>query len=251
MTPRIDGRQLRWQRHNDQRRTQVIDAALLVLEEVWPTAEVRVQQIADKAGINRSVLYRYFKDRTDLDVAVQQEICRRISDVLLPGLDHGGTPRAIVHRTVGAYVNWTVEHAALVRFAEQSIPGASHRPVDSMIELIAAHVEQLGEHLIDALDGTISAELRASLEPWIFGLIGGVMAAVRRWTDRPVLAPEPATFADVIAQSVWLQCEGLAGTHGITIPELPVHGVLHRSRPPADPAELRDGLDVDSEEISR
>lgn len=220
MTSRVDGRQLRWQKHNDQRRNQVIDAAVLVLEEVWPTSEVRVQQIADKAGINRSVLYRYFKDRTDLDVAVQQEICRRIGDALLPSLDQDGTPREIVHRTVHAYVSWTADHAALVRFAEQSIPSATHRPVDSMIELIAAHVEQLVEHLVEALDGTLSAEFRASLEPWIFGLIGGVMASVRRWTDRPVLTPEPAIFADVIAQSVWLQCEGLAITRGITIPEL-------------------------------
>lgn len=239
MTSRVDGRRLRWQRHNDQRRHQVIAAAILVLEEVWPTAEVRVHQIADKAGINRSVLYRYFQDRTDLDVAVQQEICRRISDALVPALNHDATPRAIVHQTVGAYVNWTVEHAALVRFAEQSIPGASHRPVDSMIELIAAHVEQLVEHLIDALDGTLPTEVRASLEPWIFGLIGGVMASVRRWTDRPVLTPEPAQFADVIAQSVWHQCEGLATTHGITIPELP-RTQLTDSLPPPSPTNTQD-----------
>lgn len=222
MTPRVDGRQLRWQRHNDQRRQQVIDAAVLVLEEQWPTTEVRVQQIADKAAINRSVLYRYFNDRTDLDVAVQQEICRRIRDALVPAITLDGTARETVHRIVGAYVGWTTDHAALVRFAEQSIPGASHRPFDAMIELIAAQVEELIEGLLDALGGTPSSEARASLEPWIFGLIGGVMASVRRWTDRPVLRPEPTRFTDVIAQSVWHQCEGLATANGITIPELPL-----------------------------
>jgi AcrR family transcriptional regulator len=220
--PRIDGRQLRWQRHNEQRRQQVIDAAILVLEDVWPKAEIHVQQIADKAGINRSVLYRYFEDRTDLDVAVQQEICLRVSESLVPAITLDGTPREIVHRIVSAYVTWAAEHAALVRFAEQDIPGADHRPMEVTIELIAAQVEQIIEAVAAALGAELSPADRAALEPWVFGLIGGGMTAVRRWTGRPELEPAPDVFARLVAGTVWFQIDGLATERGITIPDVPI-----------------------------
>lgn len=221
-TGRPDGRQLRWQRHNQQRRQQVIDAAIAVLEEVWPDSEIHVQQIADKAGINRSVLYRYFEDRTDLDIAVQQEICQRASEALVPAIGLDGTAREIVHRIVAAYVGWAADHAALVRFAEQDIPGASLRPITLSIELIAAQIEQIIEAVVEVLGGGLSATDRAALEPWVFGLIGGVMAAVRRWTDRPALEPEPDVVATLLAGTVWFQVEGLAVERGIAIPTVPI-----------------------------
>lgn len=216
---RIDGRQLRWKLHNEQRRQQVIDAAVAVLEEVWPTAEIHVQQIADKAGINRSVLYRYFEDRTDLDVAVQQEICQQASEALVPAITLDGTPREIVHRIVSAYVTWAAEHPALVRFADQEIPGASQRPMEVTIELIAAQVEQIIQVVAEALGSQLSATDRAALEPWVFGLIGGGMAAVRRWTSRPDLDPAPEVFARLVGDTVWHQVDGLARDRGITLPE--------------------------------
>ena len=64
---RRDGRQARWERHNQQRRRQIIDAAIEVIEEAGPGGELHVQQIATRAGVNRTVVYRYFEDRADLD----------------------------------------------------------------------------------------------------------------------------------------------------------------------------------------
>lgn len=220
--PHVDGRQLRWQRHNEERRQRVIDAAIAVLEERWPAAEIRAQHIAEKAGINRSVLYRYFRDRTDLDMAVQQEICRRASDVLVPAVALHGTIREIVQRVVGAYVGWAAEHPGLVRFAEQEIAGASHRPIEGTIELFAAQVEQLIVGVVEVIGGELSESDRAALEPWAFALIGGGMSAVRRWSTRPTIAPAPEEFARLLSDTVWFQIAGLAGERGIPLPEIPV-----------------------------
>ena len=43
---RADGRQVRWDRHNQVRRQHIIDAAIEVLGETEPGGELHVQQIA-------------------------------------------------------------------------------------------------------------------------------------------------------------------------------------------------------------
>ncbi len=72
-----DGRQARWDKHNQARRQAILDAALAVVEAGAPGAEFHVQQIADRAGLSRTVVYRHFADRADLDQAVQTEMLAR------------------------------------------------------------------------------------------------------------------------------------------------------------------------------
>ena len=82
--PRPDGRQARWDRHNQERRQRILDAAIAVVESGEPGAEVHVQQIAEQAGLSRTVVYRHFADRSDLDRAVQtaivDDLYRRFED---------------------------------------------------------------------------------------------------------------------------------------------------------------------------
>ena len=71
-----DGRQARWDKHNQERRQVILDAAIAVVEAGEPGAEFHVQQIADRAGLSRTVVYRHFADRADLDQAIQAEMSR-------------------------------------------------------------------------------------------------------------------------------------------------------------------------------
>jgi len=75
----VDGRSLRWAKHNRQRREAIIDAAITVIEEQRPGAEVHVAQIAQRAAMGRPAVYRHFADRAELDRAVRQ----RIADMLM------------------------------------------------------------------------------------------------------------------------------------------------------------------------
>ena len=70
-----DGRRLRWLEHNQARRQVIIAAAVRVLERSAPGDEIQVQQIADEAGLARTVIYRHFQDRVDLDLAAQRQAC--------------------------------------------------------------------------------------------------------------------------------------------------------------------------------
>src|SRR5689334_12540491 len=87
-----DGRRLRWLAHNQARRRVIIDAAVRVLERAEPGEDIQVQLIAEEAGLARTVLYRHFHDRVDLDLAVQQRICKDLGKELLPALSYDGQP---------------------------------------------------------------------------------------------------------------------------------------------------------------
>ena len=105
-----DGRQARWDKHNQERRQVILDAAIAVIETAEPGAEFHVHQIAEQAGLNRSVVYRHFADRADLDHAILVEIVEGVMDRLLPALTLDGTVREIIHRIVFAYVDWAAAH---------------------------------------------------------------------------------------------------------------------------------------------
>lgn len=223
-----DGRKRRWQQHNADRRQAVIDAALTVLaRDLEPGAELSVQLIADEASVHRTVLYRYFDDRTDLDVAIQQEICTRAGELLLAAVTLEGTPREIVERIVHAYVDWGAANVALMRFAERDIPGAATKPLDVAIGQIAEQIELVIGGFLAVLEADVEEDDRDALTPWVFLLVGGVMAAVRNWSSREELRPPAPQFTRLLADVTWLQIEGLAASRNIEVPDLPVEQLLN------------------------
>jgi len=223
-----DGRKRRWQQHNADRRQAVIDAALTVLaRDLEPGAELSVQQIADEASVHRTVLYRYFEDRTDLDVAIQQEICNRAGALLLAAVTLEGTPRDIVHRIIDAYVGWGADNVALMRFAERDIPGAASKPLDVAIGQIAEQIELVIGGFLAILDAEVDDDDRDALTPYVHLLVGGVIAAVRSWSSRERLLPPAPVFTRLLADVTWLQIEGLAASRRIEVPDLPVEQLLN------------------------
>lgn len=228
-----DGRKRRWQQHNAARRQSVIDAAIVVLtRDLEPGDELSVQQIADEASVHRTVLYRYFEDRTDLDLAIQREICQRAGEVLLATVTLEGTPRQIVERVVGAYVGWAVDNIALMRFAERDVAGAPSKPLDDAIGQIAEQIELVMGGFLALLEAEVSDDDRDSLTPWVFLLVGGAMAAVRNWSSRDTLRPAAPVFTQLLADITWLQVEGLATTRNIEVPDLPVEQLLNMKEAP-------------------
>ncbi|WP_040385801.1 TetR/AcrR family transcriptional regulator [Demetria terragena] len=221
-----DGRSLRWEQHKTERRKAVLSAALELIESSKPGAEVNVQDIAERAGINRSVLYRHFEDRADLDLAVQQEICSQLGMALAEELDFHGTPREISDRAVTGFVHWAVANPALMRFAERDLPGDAPKPLDTSIEQIAQQIEFLMSAFVVLLGAELSEDDRDSLEPWVFGLIGNCFESVRRWTSRDTLRPDVAYFTEFTCQVVWLQIEGMATSRGIDLPDVPIEELL-------------------------
>ena len=195
----------------------MLEAALEVIEEAGPGEDVHVQQIAERAGLSRTVLYRHFSDRADLDRAIQTEIVDRVWGEIIPVLSLDGTPVQVIRRIVAAYVGWAAEHPALHRFAELDVPGEGPSPLGRMVGQIAHQIEALITLGAELLDVPIDDDLRAALDPLVFGLVGAGMSAVRRWLGRPERVPERDVFVDLVAQSIWFQIAGMAAARGAVI----------------------------------
>lgn len=218
---------MRWDRHNESRRQRIIAAAIAVIEDGEPGSEVQVQQIAANAGISRTVVYRHFQDRADLDRAVQQSILDGLWAELLPAVSLDGTGPQIVRRIVGTYVRWAVAHPALHLAADHDPEGSEGGPLRAGMERLATEVAQLLSLAIAALGGAPGEEETAAIDPLVFGLVGAVFGAVRRWLTRAEAQLSAARLEELVAQSVWFVIDGHARTFGIEIdPDTPIDQIF-------------------------
>lgn len=222
-----DGRQARWDQHNQVRRQVIIDAAIEVLGQSEPGAEVHVQQIADRAGLSRTVVYRHFSDRSDLDAAVQSAVLELLRAQLVPALSFEGTPVEIIRRIVAAYVGWAAAHPALHEFAQADPPGQGQGQMERAIGHIAGQVEDLINVGVEVLHVDLKEHEVAALDPLVFGLVGAVFTSVRRWLSRPDRAPTAEQFVALVTEAIWLQIAGMALGRGVELdPEVPVERLL-------------------------
>ena len=228
---RTDGRQARWDQHNQVRRQVIIDAAIEVLGETEPGAEVHVQQIADRAGLSRTVVYRHFTDRSDLDAAVQGAVLELLRVELVPALSFEGTPVDIIRRIVAAYVGWAVSHPALHEFAQTDPPGQRSTQGPGQMERAIGHIAGQVEDLINVGVEVLHVNLQEhevdALDPLVFGLVGAVFTSVRRWLSRPDRKPSAEQFVALATEAIWLQIAGMAHARGVDLdPDLPVERLL-------------------------
>lgn len=228
-----DGRQARWDKHNQQRRLGILDAALEVIESKPPGTDFHVQQIAARAGLNRTVVYRHFADRADLDAAIRAHIIASLHSELTPAVSLEGSVNQIIRRIISTYVDWTVAHRALHAFAVQGAGGSFQEGIDQIAQmlsdLIARALELLGAELDDAE--------QALVDPLAYGLVGAVLGAVRRWLARDVREPSAERLSVLLSMAVWTLLDGHVRRLGVPFdPDLPLAEVFSRSEAIVRPA---------------
>jgi AcrR family transcriptional regulator len=232
---RTDGRQSRWDRHNEERRTAILDAAIEAIEAAAEGSEVAVADIASQAGLSRTVLYRHFDDRADLDLAIRGRIFEHLQGVLLPQVTLDGTPTQIIERIVGAYVDWASSHPALHRVVHQQPLGLPGSPTDQAIGSLARQIRDIIALATTVLGFEAEEDLQAALDPLVFGFIGMVMASVHRWLARPEPTPSAASLTSLLSEAIWQQIRGMAAARGLELDaDVPVEQLLAGALEPTE-----------------
>ncbi|NYD58671.1 AcrR family transcriptional regulator [Nocardioides marinisabuli] len=98
----------------DRRRRHVANAALQVVDETG--ADAGTALIAERAGIPRPHVYRYFASREDLDNEVARLAAQDLIQRVRPHLARRGTPGQVVEGLVRACATWADAHPHLYRF---------------------------------------------------------------------------------------------------------------------------------------
>ena len=183
----MDGRSVRWEAHNAAQRARIVDSAIALIESTGDLPPLL--EVGQHAGVSRSVLYRQFADRSDLEMAVRARGMEMFWEAFAPVLTAPqGTVREVVHRASAAYVHWAEANRHLHQRADQSAGEASE--VARSIDLIAAQIAELLINGFKAVGAEISEADVEATDPLVHGLVSGVYAAVRRWIVRGCKAPD-------------------------------------------------------------
>lgn len=219
-----DGRKQRWARHKEARRSQLISGTIDAVRDLGP--EAGMDEIAGHIGVSKTVLYRYFTDKTDLATAVSETY---IQTTVLPRLTEALTEDLgdyeLVHTVIGVYVTAVAADPHLYRYfvaTEKSGPGT-----------IAAAQRVFA----DAIESTVRSRLAdrdaetSGATTWALMMVGGVEQAVGRWLDDQRVSAD--RMVDELAMLLWGGVAGVMTARGST--------TAFAAAPPTVPPVLRQG----------
>ncbi|SHG06644.1 transcriptional regulator, TetR family [Jatrophihabitans endophyticus] len=201
-----DGRRLRWTEHRAQRRAAFVAAGAAAVDRHGPGASA--EQIADEAGVSRTVLYRYFRDREDLRQAIAELVVKDVLDAVLPKLQLSTetTPRQIIGAAIGTIIGWLDEHPNLYHFLRLRRDGG----LESVENTLADNVASLLK-IIMVFFGIEGDEA----DPGAYGIVGFVESAGGWWLQHRSIPREK--FTAIVCNGVWHLLEGTAREHGLHV----------------------------------
>ncbi|TCJ23891.1 TetR/AcrR family transcriptional regulator [Nocardioides jejuensis] len=208
----VDGRDRRWEDHRQERRERLLVAAVALIDRQG--GDVGVAAIAAEAGIPRSVVYKLFRDREDLDEQIRIRIIQEATATLAPLLVPRGTLREMVRVAAKTYVDWVTAHANLHRFIGT---GSTTRPTPGSPSIaggkaaFAQNVADLVILLLKHLDPAASVS-RGSAENLAFALTGVTDSVVNRWL---VAGRSRSTKKELIQFLTEASCGVILGAAGV------------------------------------
>ncbi len=205
---RRDRRDSRWDEHRRARREQLVDATIAAVGRHG--AGVGMEEIAAEAGTSKTVVYRYFADRTELHLAVCARVAANLTVRLHEAVDTTTDPRQMLTVAVETYLAFLEADLELYRFVVQGPPvghpagrdagdsdpiaNLSHLVGDQAAAVVAVVLEQAGRDPAAAL-------------PWGHGLVGLVRSAADCWLQ----ADRPMPRVELAAHLTDLTWAGLSG----------------------------------------
>jgi AcrR family transcriptional regulator len=158
------------------RREQLLSIGAALFAE-HPYEDVRMEDVAERAGVSRALLYRYFATKRDLFAA----IFRRDSDALLASTqpDPELTISGQIEAGLDAHIDYFVDHLhAAIAVNRGPLSG------DPLIQgIISAELAEVRRRMLDAsgLDGHDRALASIALHGWLL-FVRGVCT---EWIDQP------------------------------------------------------------------
>lgn len=224
---RVDRRRNRWANHNVERRRHILDAAVAVIEDEPPGAEIHVQQIATKAGLVRTVVYRHFDGRADLNRAVQAHITAMIRESVESQLTLDGSVEDIIERTITSFISWVAEHPNLYLTAERELGDGSPGELLDLLQSVADRTKGIIRFGAELLGHRFTELELATLDAAVFGIIGQVRGTVGAWIRRPDRIPKPQVLVDLLCRSIWYQVDAMARSLDLHVdPSVPLRQLL-------------------------
>lgn len=135
----VDGRSARWVDHREARRAELVRIARRTVHHRGP--DVSMEEIASAAGTSKSIVYRYFSDKTGLQIAVAEAVVLQIQGALEGVLRVAPTPRDGLRAMVAVYLEMIESSPNVYAFVTRDGSVESGGPLghflDSVTHLVA------------------------------------------------------------------------------------------------------------------
>ena len=161
----------------DQRRVQLLDAASEVFASKGYHAAA-MDEIADAAGVSKPVLYQHFPSKLDLYLALLDQSCDRLVEVVEEALASTDDNADRVIATVAAFYEFVSSESGEFRFIfESDLTGAG---------AVQQRLLQVNDEISDAIAAVIAED--TSLPPQqakllAVSLVGIAQVSARYWTS--------------------------------------------------------------------
>jgi AcrR family transcriptional regulator len=139
-----------------------------------PYDEVRIDEIAEHAGVSRALMYHYFPDKRAFFAAVVQAEGERLFEATNAPADPGQSLFGQVRAGVLAYLRYDEEHphGAWAAYLGMGRADPVLRGLDDLVEVAnAKQADRIIDHVWAAagrpLDGTTARDLRATVYGWL------------------------------------------------------------------------------------
>ncbi|MFL1899344.1 TetR/AcrR family transcriptional regulator [Streptomyces tauricus] len=209
--PQIDGRSTRWDDHKAQRQVDLVDAAVALIEDEG--TRFKLQRLAERVGLPRSVLYRHFKDRATLDELIRRRVVDSFMRGIEPTLTFDGTIEESVRRVVGAHLDWVAQHPRL--YAYMGVGEHAMGDGSLVADTKAAIALMLSERFADVLKALGLPE--APIRSVAIGIVGFVDTCVNQWVrdERRELSEEE--LREMLCRSVWAVLDATLRNLGVQL----------------------------------
>lgn len=187
----------------EQRRRQLVEVSRGVFAERGYEA-ASLEEIAERAGVSRPILYSHFGDKQGLFEAVVSEQIAMVERVVVESIAGPGEPRELVERGMRAFFAYVHEnpegHAVMTRDAPVHVSGTGLRVmldglVTNITVVLAAQIRAMG--------------LDPSPAPIYANALVGIGAQVGRWwCDHPEISLDQVTTQTT--DLIWGGFAGLA-----------------------------------------
>ena len=221
-----DGRKRRWREHKIARREELVDGTIAAIR--LRGRDIGMDEIASEIGVSKTVLYRYFADKSDLTNAtmvryVETTLAPRIYEAIGGDLDDFELTRA----TITAYVETVASDPDVYLYIMANGSGPGRETVADSERMIAEVLSTvLGERLRQMEMDSGGAV------PWAYGIVGGVQLATHWWISNRSMSVED--LINYLTMMTWGGVTGIAAVNGSPAR---FNAIPHPLRPPAAEAD--------------
>ncbi len=132
---------------SEERRNQVVDTALALLADT-PLDQLTTRQIARAVGVSQPALFRHFRSRDDIVLAVVERVRQDLGALAATLLDSGRPPLDLIDGLVRGVLSYATEHPGMPRLLFRDMAGRGDARIRAPLSQIVSLQRNLLAELI-------------------------------------------------------------------------------------------------------